>query len=49
MECIVKSYGGDRPQIFFDKEVIRKLAELNAEIDVDLYVFRSRSAPLETK
>jgi len=38
MECIVKSYGGDRPQIFFDKEVIRKLAELNAEIGVDLYV-----------
>lgn len=49
MECIVSSYGGDRPEIFFDKEVIRKLIQLNAEIDVDLYVFRSSSAPLETK
>ncbi len=48
MECIVRSYGGDRPEIFFDKEVIRKLIQLNAEIDVDLYVFRSHSAPVET-
>ncbi len=49
VECIVRSYGGDRPEITFDKEVVRKLAQLNAELGVDLYVFRSHTAPLETK
>ena len=36
--CVVKSYGGDRPLISFDKDTIKKIAELNADLDVDLYI-----------
>ena len=36
--CVVYSYGGDRPAISFDNEVIKRLAELNATLDVDLYI-----------
>ena len=36
--CVVYSYGGDRPAISFDNEVIRRVAELNAAIDVDRYI-----------
>jgi hypothetical protein len=39
LNCVVKSYGGDRPALPFDKEVVRRCAELGAWIDVDLYVF----------
>lgn len=39
MLCVVSSFGGDRPAINFDKDVVRRLAELNAAIGVDLYVF----------
>ena len=38
LSCVVYSYGGDRPAIFFEKEVIRLLGVINAEIDIDLYV-----------
>lgn len=36
--CIVESYGGDRPPIQFDKDVVRGIAELNAPLDVNLYI-----------
>jgi hypothetical protein len=36
--CVVYSYGGDRPAISFDNDVVRQIAELNAALDVDLYV-----------
>lgn len=37
LTCVVY-IEGDRPAIHFDSDVVRWLAELNAEIDVDLYV-----------
>ena len=36
--CVVYSYGGDRPALFFTREVVRELAMLNVEIGIDLYV-----------
>ena len=39
ISCVVKSYGGDRPPITFEPEVVKRVAELNAALDVDLYVF----------
>jgi hypothetical protein len=36
--CVIHSYGGDRPAIPFDREIIKELAVLNASIDIDLYV-----------
>jgi hypothetical protein len=33
--CVVYSYGGDRPAIHFDREVIKQVNELNSTIDVD--------------
>lgn len=36
--CVVYSYGGDRPGIFFDRDAVRRAADLNADIDVDLYI-----------
>lgn len=37
LNCVVHSYGGDNPSIGLDREVLKKLAELNAAFDVDLY------------
>jgi hypothetical protein len=39
ISCVVRSFGGDRPAIGFDRDVVRRTGELNADIDVDLYVF----------
>lgn len=39
VECVVKSYGGDRPEIGFDKDLIQQVAQLNATLGVDLYIF----------
>jgi hypothetical protein len=36
--CVVCTYGGDRPAIHFDREVIKQVNELNSTIDVDLYI-----------
>ncbi len=36
--CVVHSYGGDRPAIYFDPDIVKRIAELNATIEVDLYV-----------
>jgi len=39
LSCLVRSYGGDRPPIGFDSQMVRRCAELSADIDVDLYIF----------
>jgi uncharacterized protein DUF4279 len=39
ISCVVKSYGGDRPPISFNEAVVKRAAELNAAIDIDLYIF----------
>ena len=39
IDCVVYSHGGARPAIFFNKDVIKRISELNAEIDVDLLIF----------
>ncbi len=41
--CGVVYTSGDRPTIHFDKEILKAVLQLNAEIDVDLYVL-----PLES-
>ena len=38
IECVIYIVGDDRPAIHFDKHIMQQVAELNAEIDVDLYV-----------
>lgn len=42
MACVVYSYGGDRPPIHLSKGVLRRVSELNADIDIDLYVLPAR-------
>jgi len=42
IECVVKSYGGDRPALHIDAEVLKSIADLNAALDIDLYVFGRR-------
>lgn len=37
--CVVRSFGGDRPSMHFDKDSVKRIAELNAALDIDLYVF----------
>jgi hypothetical protein len=39
ISCVVYSYGGDRPAMHFDKDIVKRAAELNAAIDIDLYIF----------
>ena len=36
--CVVESYGGDQPAIYFEKDIVKRVAELNAHLDVDLYI-----------
>jgi hypothetical protein len=36
--CVVYSYGGDRPAIYFRNDVVNELSLFNAYIDVDLYI-----------
>jgi len=38
IECVIYIVGDDRPAIHFDKHILQQIGELNAEIDVDLYV-----------
>lgn len=38
LSCVVYSYDGARPSMGFSKDAIKELAEINAEIDIDLYV-----------
>ena|SRR5579883_1823616 len=42
--CVISSFAGDRPPIYFDKETVHQAAELNAELDVDLYVFNENGS-----
>lgn len=39
--CGVIYTSGDRPAIHFDREILTAVLQLNAEIDVDLYVLES--------
>src|SRR6266508_874114 len=45
LSCVVHSFGGDTPTIGFDPVDVRRLAELGAWIDVDLYVEPRRTKP----
>ncbi len=36
--CVIYSYEGDRPAIFYESEQVRRLAELRAALNVDLYI-----------
>ena len=38
LSCVVYSYDGARPSMGFSLDAIQELAELNAEVDIDLYV-----------
>ncbi len=42
INCVVKSYGGDRPAILFEKDIVKLAADLNAAINIDLYVLPRR-------
>lgn len=37
--CVVRSYGGARPALIFKRGIVKQVAELNAAIEIDLYVF----------
>jgi len=39
LACSVRSFGGDRPAIHFDADVVDFVAKCGGSIDVDLYVF----------
>lgn len=39
ISCVIESYGGDRPEIHLNKDVMQLISKLNASIDVDLYIF----------
>lgn len=48
LNLTIKSYGGDRPLINYRNDVIKFLAEINAETGVDLYIFNDDgSLPLK--
>lgn len=38
LDCVVYSYGGGRPAIIFGRDIVKRAAELHAEISVDLLV-----------
>jgi len=42
VECVMYIYGGERPAEHFDRDAVRQMAELNASIDVDLYILPAR-------
>ncbi|MBK7206680.1 MAG: DUF4279 domain-containing protein [Elusimicrobia bacterium] len=44
LSCVVHIYGDDRPAIHFNKETLLFFANLNADIDIDLYSFSSTIA-----
>ena len=39
LACVIYTYDGDRPAIVFERNVVMELADLNALIDIDLYIF----------
>ncbi|MDX2230510.1 MAG: DUF4279 domain-containing protein [Leptolyngbyaceae cyanobacterium bins.349] len=42
--CCIIYTGGERPAIHFDRAILNQLSELNAELDVDLYVLPEDSS-----
>jgi hypothetical protein len=36
--CVIYSYGGDRPTIYFEKEIMKQIVELNVSMYIDLYI-----------
>jgi hypothetical protein len=42
IECVVFSYGGDRPAIAFSRDILKQVTALNAEIGIDLYVLPAK-------
>lgn len=38
VSCVINVFGGERPAIHFDRDTIRLFSDLNAHIDIDLYV-----------
>ena len=38
LNCVIYSYGGDRPAITFPPSSLKELATLNVTLDVDLYI-----------
>ncbi len=42
--CVMHIEGDDRPAIYFDRDIVKWLAELGADIDIDLYVVPSERA-----
>jgi hypothetical protein len=37
--CVVRIYDGARPEVSFDSSTIESIAELSADLDIDLYTF----------
>jgi hypothetical protein len=42
VDCAVYCYGGVRPAIHLSEEQLHRLAELNAALDIDLYILPKR-------
>jgi len=38
LNCVIYTHGGDNPAIGLERGVLKRLAELNAQLDVDLHV-----------
>lgn len=38
IECVIYVFGDDSPAIHFNRETLKRISELNAEIDIDLYI-----------
>lgn len=38
LSCVVRSFGGDRPPLGFDRHAVEMLARIRANIDIDLYI-----------
>jgi hypothetical protein len=38
IDCVIKSYDGDRPEIYFDHDIVNFAAQVNAVIGIDLYI-----------
>ena len=37
--CVMRIFGADRPPLHLPKDLVKRVAELNADVDIDLYVF----------
>ncbi len=48
ISCVLYIYGGARPPMHFDREIVERAAQLHAAIDIDLYVL-PRGRPKRAK